>query len=157
MKTHKKYDTGIDRAFQIVIDAYFGQKDKTGLPYILHILEVIEGLHRKDEEFIVVAILHDVVEDTKGIINAKFLLRDGFDKLIVDAVEVLTRKEGETYREYIIRVTQNRIATIVKLGDIRSHLRGDRLFKIEGLLRERYIVADKELRAALRLWGFKDI
>ena len=52
----------IEKALQIAAQAHEGQKDKEGQPYILHPLRVMSRV--EGEEAQIVAILHDVVEDT---------------------------------------------------------------------------------------------
>ena len=50
------------KAITVAYNAHQGQLDRAGLPYILHPLHVAEQM--KDEDTCVVALLHDVIEDT---------------------------------------------------------------------------------------------
>jgi hypothetical protein len=52
----------IERAIEIAAKAHAGVKDKQGQPYLLHPLRVMMGV--EGEEAQIVAVLHDVVEDT---------------------------------------------------------------------------------------------
>ena len=75
--------------------------------------------------------LHDVVEDsevTVADIRAKF----GDD--VADAVDAVTRREGEVYADFIARAGQHPVGRAVKLADLRDNLSD----LPEGTLRERY-------------------
>ena len=65
----------------------------------------------------VVALLHDVVEDTDVTLDD---VRCEFGDTVANAVDALTRREGESYhREYLPRVRSNPFAWIVKaIGDV---------------------------------------
>jgi (p)ppGpp synthase/HD superfamily hydrolase len=69
----------------------------------------------------VVAYLHDVVEDSAVTLAD---LRDlGFDSYVLHAVDAITRRDAETYAEYIVRVgATNEVARAVKIADLRDHL-----------------------------------
>jgi len=104
----------------IVLAAYShnGQKDKSGEPYILHCLRVM--LAFQDDKHRIVAVLHDVVEDTH--ITFERLQRvEHYSKPILAALEAITRREGERYFEYIRRCGENPIARAVKIADLRDN------------------------------------
>jgi len=72
----------------------------------------------------VVALLHDFVEDG-GQENALEYLRDAeFPDHIIEAVDAISRREGEVYADYILRVRENNLATWVKLADLGDNLDG---------------------------------
>ena len=98
--------------------AHEHQVDKGGLPYIFHPLAVAEMMGDY-EDAVVVALLHDVIEDTGR--TAQDLLRAGFSPLVVEAVVSLSRTPGERYYDYLRRVKANPLATTVKLGDLRHN------------------------------------
>lgn len=105
--------------------AHKGQKDKGGKSYFSsHITAVADGVDTPIEK--AVAYLHDVIEDTECMAED---LRAMFPSEVVDAVEVLTRKDFEEYAEYVWRVHQNPIATKVKLSDLRNNMDLSRLAK----------------------------
>lgn len=54
--------TLLEKAIEIALKAHAGQKDKAGEPYILHPLRVMGMMSTVHER--VVAVLHDVLEDT---------------------------------------------------------------------------------------------
>ena len=51
------------KAIKLMFNAHKEQKDKSGLPYVFHPFHVAESMD--DEYSTVVALLHDVVEDTE--------------------------------------------------------------------------------------------
>lgn len=107
-------DKLIEKAIQIALRAHEGQKDKGGNPYILHPLFVASMMQTEEE--IIVALLHDVIEDSFYTIND--LRREGFPEKVLDAIQTITREDGEDYFAYIDRVKRNSIASTVKLADL---------------------------------------
>ena len=108
----------IEDAIILATQAHAGQVDKAGLPYILHPLRVMLRVESETEQ--TVAILHDVVEDTS--ITLDDLREDGYSEEILEAVDYLTRRESETYRQFIERVKENELARIVKLADLEDNM-----------------------------------
>ena len=108
------------RAIEIATRAHAGQVDKGGNPYINHPLAVAKGV--EGEKLKIVAILHDVLEDTD--LTAEDLLTAGFEKELVDAVLVLThaRDGSVSYEDYICLVKTNPLARVVKIADIHHNL-----------------------------------
>ena len=111
------------KAMQICFNAHKNQLDKSGLPYIYHPIRVAEQM--KDEKTIVVALLHDVVEDTDITINDIISL--GFDEDIVEALKCMTHDKTVSYFDYIKKISTNSIATKVKLADLRDNMDLSRL------------------------------
>ena len=112
----------IETALQIAAKAHEGQKDKSGEPYILHPLRVMRNV--EGEEAQIVAILHDVIEDTA--VKADDLRHAGFSEKIVAAVLSVTHNEDESYTDYVIRCKANEIGKQVKLADLEDNARLDR-------------------------------
>ena len=123
------------KALSIAKRAHRGQTDKGGMPYWLHPYRVGLSVAEYGEDAMVVGFLHDVVEDTD--ITLRHLSYIGFWPHILDAVGALTRKEGESYKEYIGRVENNTIAMPVKIADLTDNLREDRLRNLWGTSRFR--------------------
>ena len=73
----------------------------------------------KDETTTVVALLHDVIEDTDYTFND--LIAMGFDGSIIDAIELMTHEEGVPYMDYVEKIKSNPIAREVKLADLRHN------------------------------------
>ncbi len=116
------------------------------LPYIFHPLTVAMKLF--EEEEIIVAVLHDVVEDTP--ITLKDLHDKGFNIKIVEAIDAISKRKSETYFDYIRRIQKNELATRIKLADLSSNLNNLCNLKNEQekekFLRERYTKATNILR-----------
>lgn len=107
----------LERAIAIAAMAHEGQVDKAGMPYVLHPLRMM--LRVDTPEARMTAVLHDVVEDTAVTLDQ--LRAEGFPEAVVDAVEVLTKRDGEDYDAFIRRVAPNSIARKVKLADLRDN------------------------------------
>jgi (p)ppGpp synthase/HD superfamily hydrolase len=103
----------LERAIAIAAEAHAGAVDKAGQPYILHPLRVM--LRLDDPQQRIVAVLHDVVEDTP--VSLDRLRSEGFSDAVVGAVEALTKRPGETRLEAAGRAAENPIALAVKLAD----------------------------------------
>jgi len=112
----------IEKALQIAAQAHEGQKDKEGLPYILHPLRAM--MRVQGEEAQIVAVLHDVIEDTS--VTADDLRRAGFSEKIVAAVLCVTHARDEPYADYVVRCKGNEVARRVKLADLEDNSRLDR-------------------------------
>jgi len=106
----------LEKALAIAIKAHEGQTDKQGVPYILHPIRVMARLDNETDR--VVALLHDVVEDSPTTFDD---LRKDFSEEVVSAVDHLTRRSDETYDAFIERVKKNPIAIRVKLADLADN------------------------------------
>lgn len=104
----------LEIAWRIASQAHAGQLDKGGRPYIEHPLAVAGLVSSEDEK--AVALLHDVVEDSAYSLDD--LLDAGIPSHIVDAVDSITKRDGESYDGYLVRVTANTLACTVKLADM---------------------------------------
>jgi len=116
----------LDQAISIATKAHAGQLDKAGQPYILHPLRLMFKFQAKDE--MIVAVLHDVVEDSSFTLES--LKEYGFSEVIINAIESLTKNKGETYEDFVSRVSNNDLARKIKIEDIRDNLDLTRLDKI---------------------------
>ena len=108
----------LERALVIAAEAHQGTTDKGGAPYILHPLRLMHQMSTTDER--IVALLHDVVEDSPWTLDA--LRAEGFSESVVAAIDGLTRREGETYENFITRGATNPLARRVKLADIEDNM-----------------------------------
>jgi (p)ppGpp synthase/HD superfamily hydrolase len=108
----------LEKAIALAASVHAGQKDKAGAPYILHPLRVMFSVETETEK--IVAILHDVVEDTP--LDLEMLGKLGFAKEVTDALKLLTRSKTESYEEFIERVRVNPLAVRVKLADLDDNL-----------------------------------
>jgi (p)ppGpp synthase/HD superfamily hydrolase len=76
-------------------------------------------LKSDDEELQCMALLHDVVEDTKTTWDD---LRDvGCTERVINGVKALTKMPGESYDQYKERVFANEDAMQVKMADLRHN------------------------------------
>ena len=108
----------IEKALRIALEAHENQTDRYGAPYILHPLRVMMTVTDETEK--IVAILHDVIEDSSW--TREMLLKEGFEPLIVSSIEALSKTPGEDYMEYIRRTAVNSITIHVKLADLSDNM-----------------------------------
>lgn len=108
----------LEQAISLAAKQHEGQVDKANAPYILHPLRVM--LNVPTIEHKIVAVLHDILEDTETMIED--LYQFGFQEHIIDAIVALTKKQGETRLEAAQRARQNPIARVVKLADINDNM-----------------------------------
>jgi len=104
-------------ALKLCFEAHKEQKDKSGMPYVFHPFHLAEQM--TTEETAVVALLHDLVEDTPYTIED--LVNMGFDKTITDAIALMTHADGVDYMEYVRAIKENPIAKAVKLADLKHN------------------------------------
>lgn len=103
----------------LATNAHAGQFDRGGKPYILHPLKVMHYLKTDDEELQCIALLHDVIEDTKTTWSD--LEAIGCSERVISAVKALTKMPGQSYDEYKEGVFANEDAMRVKLCDLRHN------------------------------------
>lgn len=173
-------DGSLERAIELAVNAHAGQLDKVGIPYILHPLRVMLAVSdlpvhymsgtvlKADTNAMIVAVLHDVVEDTD--VEADDLRLEGFEPAIIEALRMLSRPGPEvpdrpTYMDYIrairkahevenpdpISMEAARIARRVKLADLK-----DNLSRIEQLPPDERGIETRYRRALFILEGKAD-
>src|SRR5215207_4362339 len=108
----------LEDAIELALKAHRGQVDRGGQPYILHPLRIMTKLDTDTER--IIAVLHDVVEDTDFTLDD--LRKMGYPDVIVDAVNALSRREGESYEAFIQRIKPNPLAVRVKLQDLLDNM-----------------------------------
>ncbi len=107
----------LEEAIKIAVEAHKNQKDKGGNVYILHPLRLM--MQMQTEKLKIVAVLHDVVEDSDY--TFKKLEEKGFSEEIIEALEALTKRESESYKDFILRVKKNKLASQVKIADLKDN------------------------------------
>lgn len=125
-------------AAQIATDAHRGQTDKAGNDYINHparVAERVARLHGDDHPGVVVAWLHDVIEDTT--VSLDDLRQAGLDDQQAEALDVLTHRRGEQRADYMTRIARNELACIVKHADIDDNTDPERLAVLDDDTRRR--------------------
>ena len=108
----------LEDAILLAVEAHQGQRDKIGQPYILHPLRVMFRLTSETER--IVGVLHDVIEDTKYTVDD--LRRMGYPGEVLDALDGVTKREGEPYENFVLRSKTNPIAKNVKLADLEDNM-----------------------------------
>ena len=111
-------DERIRRAFQTALEAHRGQVDKSGADYINHPLAVAAQVD--DVSAIIVALLHDTIEDTALTLDElreKIPLTD--DETA--ALKLLTHDEKIPYFDYVAAIKSNPLARRVKIADLRHN------------------------------------
>lgn len=121
------YNEQFQIALELAVEKHKNQTDKAGNPYILHPLHVMENVNSKEGK--IVAILHDIIEDTD--VTEDYLLKIRLSKRIVDAVVALTRSKDMDYQEYIKKLGSNPLAKEVKLADLEHNMDLKRLPTLE--------------------------
>lgn len=107
----------LERAIALAAQAHEGQYDKGGNAYILHPLRVMLRVSTLEQR--IVAVLHDVLEDTPTTLAD--LARQGFSLKILAAVHALSRRQGEPYLDFVVRVGDDPLARVVKLADLADN------------------------------------
>ncbi|MDM1247507.1 guanosine-3',5'-bis(diphosphate) 3'-pyrophosphohydrolase [Acinetobacter sichuanensis] len=108
----------IEKAIALAAKKHTGQLDKGGQPYIFHPLRLMLKVHHPQQQ--IVAVLHDILEDTDTTIVD--LISLGFNQDTIDAILALTKKSGETRIQAAYRAAKNPIAKIVKLADVMDNM-----------------------------------
>lgn len=119
------YSPDIKRAMLFAYNIHKKQFDLAGYPYIHNVLHIAEQMNT--EKGVIVALLHDVLEDSGDRETLRLFSQLGFDEEITSAVYAITRGKGEKYSDYIARVSQNKLATSVKIKDLEHNIQADRL------------------------------
>jgi (p)ppGpp synthase/HD superfamily hydrolase len=108
----------LEDAIALAVEAHRGQRDKAGQTYILHPLRVMMRLETETERM--VAVLHDVVEDSPWTLERLRAL--GYPEEVLDALDCLTKREGESYEAFIERVLPHPLARRVKRADLEDNM-----------------------------------
>ncbi len=108
------YTPETKKAIRLMFEAHKEQTDKSGVPYVFHPFHVAEQMD--DENSTVVALLHDVVEDTD--FTPDDLREMGFSEEVCAALDLLTHREGVPYLDYVREIKANAVAVKVKLADL---------------------------------------
>ena len=134
VKNNPSYDSQIiEKAYQLAKEAHKDQRRRSGEPYIMHPVAVAKILFEigMDNECIVAALLHDVVEDTEynlDYIKKEFgddvaLLVDGVTKLTQIPLSTREEVQAENIRKMFIAMNQDVRVIIIKLADRLHNMR----------------------------------
>lgn len=111
------YTAGTKKALKLCFEAHKEQVDKSGAPYVFHPFHLAEQM--KDERTTIVALLHDVVEDTDYTFDD--LRNMGFDEEVIDALALMTHEKSVPYMAYVEKIKANPIVRAVKLADLQHN------------------------------------
>ncbi len=121
------------KAYKYAEKAHEGQVRKGGAPYITHPLAVADILAdlRMDQESLITALLHDVVEDTPRSLEdikkefgpAIAFLVDGVTKISKTDFRNIHQKQSENIRKMIVAMGKDVRVILVKLADRLHNLR----------------------------------
>lgn len=132
--------SSVERAFLLAKKMHSGQVDKSGEPYFWHPVAVADKVDTPINK--IVALLHDVVEDTECSLA---IVAHEFGPIVSQAVDAITKRGDEPYGDYLQRVKANEIACEVKIADISHNL--ERIHNLSESDRERLT---KKYKKALR-------
>ena len=118
---------------KLCYEAHKDQVDKSGLPYVFHPAYVAEQM--TDEATTIVALLHDVVEDTDYTLED--LAAEGFGKEILEAVALMTHEDDVPYLDYVAKLKDNPIARAVKLADLAHNSDLSRIGEVDEETKQR--------------------
>lgn len=121
------YTDATKKAMKLCFQAHKDQTDKSGIPYVFHPIHLAEQM--KDEDTTVVALLHDVVEDTTY--TPEDLAAMGFNDRVIAAIRLMTHDENIPYMEYVAKIKENPIAKAVKLADLAHNSDTTRLDTVD--------------------------
>jgi guanosine-3',5'-bis(diphosphate) 3'-pyrophosphohydrolase len=133
------------KAILIASTAHLNQVDKGGKPYILHPLWIMDKVKHLGEDYMIVAVLHDVIEDSnqsKEMYN--YLIKEGFNQNIMFALSLLTHDKSVSYDDYIKVIASNPIAREVKLRDLEHNTK---ITRLKGLRKKDFDRLEKYHRA----------
>lgn len=113
------------KAMIIAYNAHMNQFDRAGVPYIYHPIHLAEQMDTEIE--CIVALLHDVVEDTDVTFEQ---LKKEFSGEVIEVLKLLTHDKNTDYMEYIMKLKKNPIAKKIKIADIKHNSDETRLEKV---------------------------
>ncbi|MBQ5717131.1 MAG: GTP pyrophosphokinase [Clostridia bacterium] len=134
------YTENTKKALKLCFEAHKNQTDKSGMPYVFHPFHLAEQM--QTEETTIVALLHDVVEDTDYTLED--LSAMGFSKEVTDAIALMTHDDDTEYMDYVRAIKDNPIAKAVKLADLNHNSDLSRLDVVDEKAlkrREKYLKA----------------
>jgi guanosine-3',5'-bis(diphosphate) 3'-pyrophosphohydrolase len=135
-------------AIQIASTAHINQLDKGGRPYILHPLHVMNKVSHLGDEYMMAAVMHDLIEDT--VIDMDFLIRRRFSQEVLYAIGLLTNDEGLPYMDYIMLLATDPIARAVKIADLEHNMDISRIDGFNSSLLKKYQQAYKYLKQSTK-------
>lgn len=126
--TYEQYKLLREVSMNLIEEYHKNDVDKGGHPYINHLVRVSDGC--KTYEAKIAGLLHDIIEDTSC--DEQILLEKGIPQFIIDIILLVSRKEDESYNDFINRLIEsdNKYAMELKCSDLRDNCD---LSRLEGL------------------------
>lgn len=122
-------------ALKLATEKHKGQKRKiSGNDYITHPLAVADKFN--DEDYKIVSILHDTIEDTDLTLDD--LRNHDLSEELIFYVDILTKKDYQSYLEYILLTKKYKITKEIKIEDLKHNLSDNPLTKCSG---DKYLMA----------------
>ena len=109
----------LSKAIALAAVKHEGQFDKGGNPYVLHVLKVMHYTKSTDLEVLMIAVLHDIVEDTD--VTYAELRETGFSERVINGIRLLTKVKGQTHEEYVAGILTSLDTITVKQADLRHN------------------------------------
>jgi (p)ppGpp synthase/HD superfamily hydrolase len=134
----------LEDAILLATEAHKGKTDRYGAPFILHPLRVMLRLTSEIEQ--TAGVLHDVVEKTPVTLGA--LRAAGYPEEVIEAVDSVTRRAGESYEEFVGRSAKSPVGRRVKIADLEDNIDTHRMSELSEKDAERL---DQQLRAWRKL------
>ena len=120
----------VRKAYEIAKAAHKKQRDKAGVDYITHPIMVASNVGN-DISAMIVALLHDVIEDHPKKYNRNILKHEVHLSIYETvALKLLTHDKHVPYFDYITTIKSNELAKKVKLADLQHNLDLKRLKNI---------------------------
>lgn len=111
------YTSDTKKAMRLCFEKHKNQVDKENVPYVFHPFTV--AFNMDDEDSTIVALLHDVIEDTDTTLEE--IKEMGFSSEVIEALKLLTHDKSVDYFDYINLIKTNPLATKVKLADLEHN------------------------------------
>lgn len=127
------YTVFTKKALKLSFEAHKNQVDKSGMPYVYHPFHLAEQMNTEDT--VIVALLHDVVEDTDYTLEDIRMM--GFPEQVIKALALMTHNQSVPYMEYVAKLKDNPIAKAVKLADLKHNRDLSRLDVVDEKARKR--------------------
>ena len=129
------------KALKLCFEAHKDQLDKSDMPYVFHPFHLAEQM--TDEVTTIVALLHDVIEDTDYTLEN--LREMGFPAAALEAIALMTHAPDVPYMDYVAKIKTNPVATRVKIADLLHNSDLSRLDTVD----ERALARNRKYAEAL--------
>lgn len=153
--------TFLGQVIALVADAFKNDSDKSGQPYVLHCIAVMEGTRNRGVTCpfeLAAAFAHDLAEDRPERMNELVDICDRYTEgeKTIEWVYRLSRGDNETYQEFIQRIINSKQQNLIKIkmADIEHN---SQLTRLKGTTdndlsrAKKYVRSYAELDAALKL------